>query len=297
MSIRARFRDTESFDGTRLSWTSSGSGDVAVIFANGIVCSDTYWTFLYPYLAKRGHRVIFWDYRAHGRSDMPANPNEVSISAHARDLWAVADAAGVKQAVLVGHSMGVQTILEAYRLAPERVAAMVAIAGAFEHPIKTFYGAPFGHYLLPFMELSVMPIPGVTRALWRTLTEQGALMYWTGRVSQMIGGEASRELMEEYFTHVSTLDPVLVFRMVRAMSDHSARDVLPKVTVPTLVLAGAHDVMTPPSLATKMAELIPDAQVEVHADGAHTLPIDDPDWVNRHVDDFVRGLLPATSRK
>jgi len=54
MAIEADFQDVESFDGTRLAWTSSGEGDVAVVLANGIVCTDTYWTFLYPYLAERG---------------------------------------------------------------------------------------------------------------------------------------------------------------------------------------------------------------------------------------------------
>ena len=123
MAIKGRFRHVRSFDGTKLAWTSSGKGDLAVILANGIVCTDTYWTFLHPYLVERGHKVVFWDYRAHGRSGAPANPNEITLSSHARDLWAVADAAGVERAILIGHSMGVQTILEACRLAPPALPA------------------------------------------------------------------------------------------------------------------------------------------------------------------------------
>lgn len=293
MAVAARRRSVRSFDGTKLAWTSSGDGDLAVILANGIVCTDTYWTFLYPYLVERGHKVVFWDYRAHGRSGLPANPNEITLSSHARDLWAVADAAGVERAVLVGHSMGVQTILEAYRVSPSRVAGLIPVAGPYEHPDKTFYGGPLLHHLLPLMELSVTPVPWLTRAAWRSLTEQGDLLYWSGRVGRLIGGEASKQLMAEYFAHLSTLDPLMCFRMVKAMGEHSARDLLHEIEAPTLVLAGARDVMTPPRLAETMAEAIPNARLEILAEGAHTLPIDDPDLVNRLVEEFVSELEEA----
>jgi pimeloyl-ACP methyl ester carboxylesterase len=287
MAISGRFREVRSFDGTTLAWTSAGAGDVAVVLANGIVCTDTDWTFLYPYLSEHGHRVVFWDYRAHGRSGPPANPNEITMTSHARDLWAVADAAGVERVVLVGHSMGVQTVLEAYRLAPSRVAGLVAIAGPYEHPAKTFYGRSVLHHALPFVELSVMPIPALTRMVWRSLMEQGDLMYWSGRMGRMIGANADKQLMAEYFAHLSKLDPLVCFRMVQAMRDHSAKDLLASIEAPTLVLAGAMDVMTPPRLAEEMAEAIPDARLEIVADGSHTLPIDDPDLVNRLVEEFV----------
>lgn len=291
MAIDADFSCTPSFDGTELAWTSAGGdAEPAVVLANGIVCTDTYWTYLFPHLADQGRQVVCWDYRGHGRSGPPANPNEVSIGSHARDLWAVADAAGVNRAVLVGHSMGVQTILEAYRGSPERVAGLVAIAGPFEYPAKTFYGAPLLHYALPYLEFTATPVPAVTRAVWRSLTEQGELLDRSGRLGRMIGSAASKELMAEYFAHLSELDPLLVLRMVRAMGDHTARDLLPRIAVPTLVVAGTRDVMTPPRLAAEMAEAIPGSRLEVVEGASHTLPIDEPDLVNRLVEEFVAEL-------
>lgn len=296
MAIEAEFRCTRSFDGTELAWTAGGvDGEPAVVLANGIVCTDTYWTYLFPHLVEQRRQVVCWDYRGHGRSGPPANPNEVTIGSHARDMWAVADAAGVERAVLVGHSMGVQTILEAYRLEPGRVAGLVAIAGPFEYPAKTFYGAPLLHYALPYLEFTATPVPSVTRAVWRSLTEQGDLLDRSGRLGRMIGSAASKELMAEYFAHLSELDPLLVLRMVRAMGDHTARDLLPRIEVPALVVAGTRDVMTPPRLAGEMAEAIPDARLEVVEGASHTLPIDEPDLVNRLVEEFVVELS-ASSR-
>lgn len=109
----------------------------------------------------------------------------------------------------------------------------------------------------------------------------------------MIGGEASKQLMDEYFAHLSTLDPLVCFQMVKAMGDHSAKDLLPEIEAPTLVLAGAKDVMTPPRLAEEMAEAIPNARLEILAEGSHTLPIDDPDRINRLVEEFVSEVEQA----
>ncbi len=293
MAIGGRFSDVRSFDGTSLAWTSSGDGEPAVILANGIACTDTYWTFLYPYLVQRGHRVVFWDYRGHGRSGDPANPNEITLSSHARDLLAVADAARVERAVLVGHSMGVQTILEAYRLSRSLVAGLVPVAGPYEYPAKTLYGVPFWHYLVPLMELSVMPVPWLTRTAWRSVTEQSELMYWSGRAGRLIGAQASRQLMTEYFAHLSKLDPLISFRMAKAMGEHSAKDLLPDIEAPTLVLTGAKDVMTPPRLGEEMAEIIPNARLEILPEGSHTLPIDEPDRFNRLVEEFVSEIEHA----
>lgn len=292
MGISGRFHRVTSFDGTELAWTAAGEGDLTVVLANGIFCSDVYWTFLQPQLVEHGYRVVFWDYRGHGRSSPPADPDQVSVPSHARDLWAVADAAGANRAVLLGHSMGVQTILEAYRLAPERVAGLLPVAGAYEHPDRTFYGLPVLHLLLPVMGWWVTPVPAATRLAWQALTAQVQLLDWSGRVSRMIGPDASHELMAEYFAHLATLDPLLCFRMLRAMGDHSARDLLPDVAAPTLVLAGGRDVMTPPGLARRMAAAIPDARLEVLPEGSHTLPIDDPDRFG----ELVLGFLAEVRR-
>jgi pimeloyl-ACP methyl ester carboxylesterase len=85
--------------------------------------------------------------------------------------------------------------------------------------------------------------------------------------------------------------------MAKAMEEHSARDVLARIEVPTLVLAGAKDVMTPPQLAEEMAATIPDSRLEILPEGSHTLPIDDPDWVNPLVEGFVSEIEKAEAAR
>ncbi len=306
MALQGTFETVRSFDGTRLAYAVWGPavppGEQAptVILANGIACTDTYWGALVPFLVEHGHRVVFFDYRGHGRSGAPRNPNEIGVPSHARDLWRVADETGSGPAVLVGHSMGSQTILEAYRQQPARVAGLVPVAGPYEHPLDTFMGSPAMHYMFPFLQFGMEPVPWLTRALWRAAGSNTTWPYVVGRASRMIGPNAGRDLMDEYFRHLARLDPILLMRMAREMQAHSARDLLADVEVPVVVVAGKHDVMTPPRVAREMVAVIPDASLDLFQDSGHTLPADEPDHLNDVVLGFLReraGFVPLPARK
>jgi pimeloyl-ACP methyl ester carboxylesterase len=242
---------------------------------------------VWPVLAEE-HRVVRWHYRGHGRSDPPANPEEVIIASVVRDLEAVVDAAGIERAVLVGHSYGVQVVCEAYRARPELAAGLVAVAGAFGHPMGTVLGRDPGVLLFPLLELATWPAPRVLTEVLRAGL-RSPFAYWIGRAIGGIGADAPRETMDRYFEHVAGLDLDLLLRMFRAMQAHSSEDILPKITVPTVVLSGTRDGMTPPRRARRMAEAIPGAQLRELPTATHVLPIEEP----AAVVDAVRRVVQA----
>lgn len=71
------------------------------------------------------YRILVWDERGHGRS-RPAG-KELSLQVWAEDLLAVLDDAGIETAVLAGQSLGGMIVQEAYRIAPQRAAALIMI--------------------------------------------------------------------------------------------------------------------------------------------------------------------------
>jgi pimeloyl-ACP methyl ester carboxylesterase len=102
-----------------------------VVFVHGALHDHSVWTLLARWYAHHGYAVLAVDQPGHGRSDGRAL---ASVEALADWLVALLDAAGVRTAHLVGHSMGSLISLEAAARAPERAAGLVMIGAAY--PMK-----------------------------------------------------------------------------------------------------------------------------------------------------------------
>lgn len=289
MALTGDFERIESYDGTRIACTSWGEG-TPVILSNGICCSDTHWTFLAPFLADNGCKVIFFDMRGHARSGPPGNPNEVTLPCHARDLWRVAEHFDVNDAILIGHSMGVQTIFEAYRQHPDRIRGLIALAGPFEYPLDHLYMTPIGAVLLDWLELTWRYTPSFARATWRATGMDTRVVVAFSKATLAVARRAPSDLMDEYFTKVSQLDPMLVIQFFRGMQMHSARDILRTCDVPVLQLAGGRDMLTPLPYQRELATMLPDVRFEIFDKSGHTLPIDEPDRCNERVLEFINEI-------
>jgi len=113
-----------SKDGTAISYEDTGSGEPALIFVHGWSCDARYWRAQVPHFVKK-HRVVLLDLAGHGHSGMTRD--HYTMAAFGEDVQAVAEAAGIRKAVLIGHSMGGSVIAEAARLMPDRVTGLVGV--------------------------------------------------------------------------------------------------------------------------------------------------------------------------
>jgi pimeloyl-ACP methyl ester carboxylesterase/predicted glycosyltransferase len=129
--MRARYPSTEGFierDGVKVAYEVFGSGRPALVFAptDPLVHSRA-WKAQVPYLA-RTFRVITIDPRGNGKSGRPQSAAAYADTEFAADTIAVMDAAGIDQAVLVGHCTGAWTALLTASLHPGRVLGLVGVA-------------------------------------------------------------------------------------------------------------------------------------------------------------------------
>ena len=97
-------------DGVRISYTSEGQGEPAIVFVPGWTCDQTHWRFQVPEFRK-SFRVITIDLPGHGASG--ADRKSWSIDGLGADVAAVVRGLKLKQVVLVGHSMGGPVVLAA----------------------------------------------------------------------------------------------------------------------------------------------------------------------------------------
>jgi pimeloyl-ACP methyl ester carboxylesterase len=278
-----------SFDGTRLYYCSEGTG-VPLVACNGILCSVGYWVYFRPHF-RRWCQVVCWDYRGHGKSALPADPSNVTVPCYAEDLKAVIDGLDIPKAVLLGHSMGVQVILEFYKKYPERVAALVPICGTYGHPFKTFYGRAwlekvypsllgFGQRHARGLEKAVKPLLP-TRLPFAIAKLIGAIHWYL----------CPKEIMDDYFRHIAQMDFDFGIRALKAMGSHTAEDVVPSIRVPTLVIAGDRDRFTPVGIAEKMWRTIPGAELLIIPRGTHTALVEQPSLMNLRIEIFLRDHL------
>jgi pimeloyl-ACP methyl ester carboxylesterase len=116
-----------SLDKAKIQYMSYGKGGEALVLIHGWTCNREYWDGQIPDFAKR-NRVIAIDLPGHGESDKPELTYSMELFARAVD--AVLRDAGVKRAVLVGHSMGTPVARQFYRLYPKKTLAIVIVDGA-----------------------------------------------------------------------------------------------------------------------------------------------------------------------
>lgn len=112
-------------DGGRVGWYATGSGPLPVLLLHATLSSSLQlWRLASSLVEPRDCRAILVDRRGHGESRLAA-PGPLDVATHVADLVAVLDAAGVDEALVVGHSFGGVVALELAARHPARVGGLV----------------------------------------------------------------------------------------------------------------------------------------------------------------------------
>ncbi len=273
------------YDGTRIAYHVIGQGP-ALMLANGLGGTYLAWRHLYTYFKDR-YRIISWDYRGLYHSSPPDNLEHLRMEDHLKDALSLCEAEGISSAVWAGWSMGVQLNLELYRHAPELFRAMVCINGTFGRPFDTAFGWAGSGLLLPAgADLAArfalpLSIAGRTAVKWSGFIRT---MKRLGLVGSTLDESIFRDLTKEF----ASLDVKNYMAIFKTLGDHDAKDVLPAIDVPVLVIAGERDPFTPKKVAEKMKRRIPDAQLSIVPGGTHYVPVEYPELVNLRLEKFFR---------
>ena len=268
----------------RVTGLTAGPSVPTVILCDGIGCDGFIWRYLRPRL-EMSCRVIHFHYRGHGLSEIPKDAKTLTIEQCGRDLWTVADACGVHDAILMGHSMGVQVILDAAHQQPERTRAIVPVCGAFERPLDTFHNTSLGLHLLPLMSGALFRWPDGVRRFWQRSvpTEFG---YWLATATEINPRMIRRDDFLPYLRHMARMDPVVFMGFLQHVAEHSARPYLRHLTMPALVIAGTNDGFTPHRLSVEMARLLPNAEFCEIPAGTHTAPLELPEMIELRLEEW-----------
>ena len=278
------FYDVVSADGTRLrAWTNDPDCLIdgpTLVLCNGLGTSA--WTapaLLHP---DCGVRVVSWNHRGTGGSDRPVDRGHVGIDAFVEDALAVMDHAGVDRAVLMGWSMGVNTMFELALHHPDRVSGLFAVAGV--------PGDTFGTMLAP-LHLPKLVNRATTVNLTRVMKLAGKVL--TPIAQRLPIGPRAVALVSHSGFMLPVADPAVTakaiseflttpvdwyFHLALRTSQHQ-RVSLSKVAVPTTFVAGSYDVLAGSRDMASAAARI-DGATYVELPGSHFLGLERPDEVH-----------------
>lgn len=249
--------DCAILDGVAIHYQDHGPADrPALVFANSLGTDLRIWDGVAARLGGR-FRLLRYDKRGHGLSGLGRTP--YAIADHVADLAALLDHRRVRQAVIVGLSVGGQIALGLAARRPELVRALV---------------------------------------LSDTAHRIGTAETWRARIAAVESGgleSIADGVVERWFSPGYRGEQAAAFAVWRnmlirtpaagyagtcaALADSDLAAAARGIGVPTLCLCGALDLATPPDLVRSMAALIPGAQFQLIPDAGHLPAIEHPERV------------------
>ncbi len=286
---------TKSFDGTRICYRSFGKGEPAIVCCNGLGVGTFFWAHLERFFRTK-HRVITWDYRGHGPSELKKNPKTYNLQALIQDCKAVLNALEVKQAIFVGHSLGAQLLLEMYRHWPKRFAGLILCFGTYGHPMDHFYNTRLSRYLFELCYRLGTRFPSQSNFISQLLLDN-PLSFWMGGLLKIMNtGMMKKEDSDRYIKHLLKVDPLFFTMLLKSLQGHSAEDILKKIRTPTLILAGEMDQFTPNWISKKMHRLILDSELLLMHNATHAGLAEQPDLINLRIEKFLNERIKSRRR-
>jgi 3-oxoadipate enol-lactonase len=254
-------------NGLRFHYAQDGQGkDLFLIHGLGGGLHD--WDLIVPELA-RYYRVTRWDARGFGESDKPAGP--YSPAMFATDLAGLFRMCGITRAHVAGISMG-GVIAQRFALDfPEHVESLTLISTSSE-------------------------VGPQARAAWEkaaSIIEQRGFSANADFAQRLFAPnflKAHPETVQRMAERTATNDPRAYAAAARAIGAYNWTVELDRLQMPTLILQGAEDVLTPPGGSIKMNRVIPRSRLLMFPDCGHVVPEEKPELFTRTLLAFLAGV-------
>ena len=256
-------------DAPKIAVEYIGDGPL-VIFLHGIGGDRSTWSYQLSHFAQSGFCAAAWDARGYGDSDDYDGP--LSFTDIANDLEKVISAFAVNKAHIIGTSMGGRIALEFYAHYPHRFATMT-LAGVHAR-FKSFSAASQRQFVesrsKPLIQDGLKPAELAPRV-----------------IGKLVGPRATNEAKSHGIAAMSRLHTNSYLKTVEATTTFDREHVLQEITVPTLVIGGEFDPLTPPNVTKAMAEKVKQAEYHLMFDVGHLSNLEHPAEFNRVTGQFV----------
>lgn len=232
-----------------------------ILFLHGVGSTKDVWRPQLPFFgATRPAYAI--DYPGYGESEFRA---AATLDDFAAAALAALDALGIEQAHICGLSLGGVVAIALHHRSPERCASLILA--------DTFAAHPNGPAIFQ---------RAIDASQTMTMADLAA-----ARAPLLLGSAATDDMRDTVIATMASINPDAFRLGAAAVWLAEQRDRAAAIDVPTLVLVGEEDQITPPALSTELAQLIADARMETISNAGHLINLEQSDQFNQLVDRFA----------
>lgn len=253
--------------------TERGRGDRVMMFAHGFGCDQHMWEPVARSFENE-YRVVLFDYVGAGKSDLSAfNPERYSsLDGYADDIVEIGEALGLKDAILVGHSVSAMIGALATMKAPGMFSDLVMVGPSPRYIDDEEYKGGFSREQI--------------EELLEFLADNH--LGWAAAMAPAIMGNADRpELGKTLENSFCNTDPEIAqaFARVTFFSDNRAD--LPQVQARTLVLQCSQDIIAPVEVGEYVSANVPNSSYRLLRATGHCPNLSAPEEVTEAIRSFV----------
>ena len=246
--------------GTHLWYWDTGGAGAPVVFLHPATGSTLIWLYQQPVFAQAGFRVIAYSRRNHYNSDLAPEHNPGTGS---EDLHNLMEFLGVEKFHAVSSAAGGSVATDYAFSHPERLLSLTVSSNNLA--ARNGYIAETAARIRPKEEKDL------PRWFWELgpsyrAANSGGVEKWNELTRRSVTGKGARQNLANVVTPAK----------------------LETLKVPTLLITGAADLVTPPSIMRMIARHIPDNEVVIVAESGHSPYWEQPEYFNRTVIDFIR---------
>jgi len=260
-----------NINNTLVRYDDKGKGEIPVIFIHGFPFDKQMWQPQFQFFSKT-NRTIAYDIRGFGKSE--AGMQMPSIGLYADDLINFMDALEIEKAIVCGLSMGGYVVMNAAVLCPDRFEAII---------------------LCDTQCIADSPAVKEYRNKLITKIIAGKKSEFVEEFIQQVFCKESldhkQHVVEKVRKGVMATSPVSITGSLGAMAErHDMCSQLNKILVPTLIICGEYDIITPPAQSEVILKNIKNSKMHTLKRAGHLSNLEQPEEFNQLMQQFIMEL-------
>jgi len=209
----------------------------------------------------------------------------------AKDLHFLFENLNINQSVLIAHSMGVNVAIEYSLHYPHHASKIILISGNPMRPHDTMFGTNLSYITIPFLEKLKEVYPKRFDYFWINAHKNSILR------KVVLHGGFNPSLVEDqfvkyYMKKIGELNAEIFFQLLKEMKYHNLLSKLHQLNIPSLILGGDKDYISPISTQIILHKKISNSQLYIVKEGSHVPQVDFPKSINDRIKLFINEASP-----